>query len=352
MSRVVHRGGVTQRGAVTLIAVILLITVVTFSALVAALYTNTGVTDTLSQDNSIAALFLATTGLENANYNLSVSSTCSNAGVGTGTTVYGRGSFEIVSGTPSGSLCQITTRGTIGSVMRTIQADVRAGSGGGAPTFGNVASNNANSGSITINRPAGTVSGSLLLAQIAVRGGTTQTITAPAGWTLVPTNGRVNSGVTLAQAIYYRIAGAAEPASYQWTFSSSARSTGIILRYSGTHATTPINVSDGLAAGSGTVITAPTVTTTVANTRLVAFFSHANSAGSLTTPAGMTSRSNGNSGGGVNGIKRRATDQAIAAIGATGNKTSTASNSAARAGHLVALRPTATVTSVVTWQEP
>src|SRR5262245_16047512 len=69
--------------------------------------------------------------------------------------------------------------------------------------------NGTNSG-VTINVPAGTAQNDVMVASITVRPNTV-TITAPAGWTLVR---RVNQTTGNAQslAVYYRVAGAAEPA--------------------------------------------------------------------------------------------------------------------------------------------
>src|SRR5712692_8619745 len=51
---------------------------------------------------------------------------------------------------------------------------------------------------VTVSMPTGILAGDLLIAQIAVRGGSTTTITPPAGWSLIL---RTNSGGSIAQAI-------------------------------------------------------------------------------------------------------------------------------------------------------
>src|SRR5438105_8885479 len=98
MSQIMANARFAQRGAVTLIAVILMITVITFAALTAGLYVNSNMSDTLQQDDSVAALFLAESGLEAGVKNYAVSGTCDNTNVGaTGATPsLGRGTFEIV----------------------------------------------------------------------------------------------------------------------------------------------------------------------------------------------------------------------------------------------------------------
>jgi hypothetical protein len=75
---------------------------------------------------------------------------------------------------------------------------------------GAAATGNGGATTLSIAKPAGVVAGDVLVAQIAVRGGTGTTITAPGGWTSVR---RENRLTTIAQAIYYRVAGTLEPTS-------------------------------------------------------------------------------------------------------------------------------------------
>ena len=248
-----------QCGAVTLIAVILLITVVTFSALVAALYTNTGVNDTLNQDDSTAALFLAETGLENAAYNFSASGTCDSAGVGVGTTNYGRGSFEIVSGVTSGLYCQITTYGIIGSVRRTAQADVQPGGGAIAAAVSSTSppwsTFNATAVSWSYNVPA-TGSNRLLVVGISWRADAGQTVS------LVRYNGvnmtlgagpvtRTSAGTSISTATYYLVNPATGANNVTFTVSGSG-SRGIVgaAVFSGVDQTTPRDNTAATASGA------------------------------------------------------------------------------------------------------
>jgi hypothetical protein len=67
--------------------------------------------------------------------------------------------------------------------------------------------------SINATRPAGTLADDVMVAAIAVRGGTGTTITPPLGWTLVR---RTDSTTTISQAIYWKLAGTpgADPGPY------------------------------------------------------------------------------------------------------------------------------------------
>ena len=84
----------------------------------------------------------------------------------------------------------------------TYRASTTANNGGGANT-------------LAIARPAGTVANDVLLAKVTFYG---NTITPPAGWTLIR---RTDVMTAAGQAVYYRVAAGAAPASYTWNFGSS-----------------------------------------------------------------------------------------------------------------------------------
>jgi hypothetical protein len=145
---------------------------------------------------------------------------------------------------------------------------------------------NGSATSITINRPAGTQKGDVLVAVIAVVPSTTA-ITAPAGWTLVDRQTNTN-GSSNALAVYYKVASAAEPASYTWTFSANNGNAGGIMAFSGVDNQNPVDVAAGqLTTSASTSIAAPSVTTTVADTMIVTGHEYASSR-RWTPPAGMT----------------------------------------------------------------
>ena len=128
--------------------------------------------------------------------------------------------------------------------------------------------------SITVSKPSGVTTNDVLLGMVSVRSG--PTITPPSGWTLVRSD--VN-GTSLTQAVYRKVAGGSEPSSYSWTFDGPVSAVvGTIVAYSGVNTGTPVDVSGGQANASSTSVTAPSVTTTVANDMVVGFF------GTSTTP--------------------------------------------------------------------
>jgi hypothetical protein len=197
--------------------------------------------------------------------------------------------------------------------------------------------------SITINKPAGTILNDVMIASIGFSPNTLAITTPPAGWTLVNrvdnTNANANS-----LAVYRLAAGAAEPASYTWTFSAAGYLAGGILTFSGVDTTTPVDVENGNCTQQGSCATAtlshatPSVTTTVINTMLVTSYTYS-SAGTW-APTGMTEAvdvQHGNQSLGVNYVLQ-------AAAGATGNKTANASTQAdVGNAHILALRPAGSV---------
>ncbi len=190
---------------------------------------------------------------------------------------------------------------------------------------------------LTIAKPTGTVSGDVMIAAIGVRPNTA-VITPPSGWTLIRRTDQA-SGAANSQAIYRKVAGESEPASYSWTFNTSTGSAGGIMTFWGVSTTSPINVENGQATSSALTHSTPSVTTTIDNTLLVTAHSFS-SAATWTAPTGMTeavdvaSRAVPNAAG--LSLEMSYVGQPVA--GATGTKTATASNDAdAGVAHILAL---------------
>jgi hypothetical protein len=208
-------------------------------------------------------------------------------------------------------------------------------------TFRGGASAGAASGtlSLTISKPSGTVEGDVMIASIAVRPDTA-VITAPANWTLVRRVDNANPNAN-SLAVYYKVAGASEPADYTWTFSTSTGSAGGIQSFLGADQGNPINVENGQNTASGLTHATPSVITTVNNTMLVT--SHAfTSSATWTPPGGMTEVFDvaSETVPAASGISIEGNCVIQAAAGATGAKTATASNDADVGNtHILALKP-------------
>jgi hypothetical protein len=92
------------------------------------------------------------------------------------------------------------------------------------------------------------------------------TITPPAGWTLVL---RQDSQSAISTASYVKVAGATEPASYTWSFGSANEASGGIASYSGVNTTTPVDASYAQYNFETSNVDNAGVTTTMANDMLI-----------------------------------------------------------------------------------
>lgn len=120
----------SARGAVNLIVVVVLLTIIGVGLTLGSRMVASSVGDSTAEDSSVAALYLAESGMEAAVANLGASNACTPAGVGVaGAVNFGRGTYTIQSATAAAPLCQIVVVGAIGNVRRTIQAGVAFGGG-------------------------------------------------------------------------------------------------------------------------------------------------------------------------------------------------------------------------------
>jgi hypothetical protein len=209
---------------------------------------------------------------------------------------------------------------------------------GGAPPaitlLGASSAANPTGTSLTIDRPAGVTAGSVLLAGIDVRG--SPTIVPPAGWTLV----RADQNPTLMkQAVYVRVVGGEEPASYTWSFSNIQAAAGGITAYSGVAVDAPVDAHSGLVtATTSAAITAPSITTSSNGAAVVAFFGVTGST-SVTPPLGTVERWDLASNAGTYKITSAGATLGQDVAGSTGDLVASAANAGRSIGQLVALRP-------------
>ncbi|MGH2477889.1 MAG: Ig-like domain-containing protein, partial [Candidatus Limnocylindrales bacterium] len=203
------------------------------------------------------------------------------------------------------------------------------------PAFrGATSAANVTATTLVLPRPAATVAGDVLLANIAARGN--PSFSGPAGWTLV----RVDiSGSTVRQAVFVHVAGGSEPASYTFTMTKSESAAGGIVAYSGVDTANPIDVHGGQTNASSTSMTAPSITTTGPNRLLVAFFGTATLTSQI-APAGMTERfDEAVPSSNKYKVTAGAHDELLAGAGSTGSRVALSANSSINIGQLVALNP-------------
>ena len=208
-------------------------------------------------------------------------------------------------------------------------------SGGPSSGFRSATSATASGASLTLARPAGVAANDLLVAVIDVLAN--PTVTAPSGWTLARSD-TIASGTHMRQALYTRVATAAEAGAYTWTFSTADPAAGAVADYVGVQVANAVDATSGQTTVNGTTLTAPSVTTTAANDILVAAFAISDT-GTLSAPTGMTQRvSVSLAGQPGTRVTDDVADAGLGAAGSTGTRTVKLAASASGIGELLALR--------------
>ena len=118
---------------------------------------------------------------------------------------------------------------------------------------------------LSIAAPAGAANGKLLIAAIAVDGAVAPTLVAPAGWQLLSA---LDSNSQVSMAVWWRIATAAEPASYAFSWTGSEEAYGWVMRFAGADVMAPINAY-ATSAGTGSTPQCPAVTPTEGYTMIL-----------------------------------------------------------------------------------
>lgn len=195
---------------------------------------------------------------------------------------------------------------------------------------GNVQTNSGSSvTSLSITAPSSASSGDLLVMAFAT--GSTRTLTAT-GWTSI--GSIANSFFGFEAEMFWRTHDGSGSYSVSWT--TAADTVGTICLVTGADTSSPVDVSATYDSGltSATAQTAPTVTTTVADTLLLNFYC----AGSSRTWVPASSQTE------VSDVSQTTcsaelTKLAVASSGATGTKTSTCSSSTQWVSMSVAIKP-------------
>ena len=199
------------------------------------------------------------------------------------------------------------------------------------------ASASSDTTSINVSKPSGTVQGDLLIANFVSDG--SSTLSAPGGWTLVEGGGVNPVDNTPSFGVWYKIAGASEPSNYTFTSSASEELYIAVLRYTGHDPSAPINASDIANSSGSTTPTAPTVTTTVDNCKILRVFGADDDDDPYVSPGGHTERYNGQSGGGYGTCGGAGADTDQASAGATGTAAFSQQNSEEWRAVTVAIAP-------------
>ena len=207
---------------------------------------------------------------------------------------------------------------------------------------------NSTSGSLTLSAPAGTAADDIPIAHVTNRYDDSHPLTAPSGWVLLDRESNGSGANQVTSAVYWRRGTASEPASATFTLTggSGVGMVGGVVAYTGVDVTTPLNAS-ATVVGSGLTVTTPSLTTTVPGTRVIHLVTKLREAQPV--PSGSTQRwrllspTSGDNQGSTGG------DEAIAASGATGTRSSTGTLDTAWIVHTGALEPAVVPSASLTW---
>ena len=193
--------------------------------------------------------------------------------------------------------------------------------------------------SLVLDLPAGVQAGDVLLAHIACRLPNSQTLTAPAGWTLIGgAGGNASSGI--GQWAYYHVAGSSEPASYTFTWSAqpTGENGGAMSAWIGVDNSNPVDASAISGQVDSTSITAPSISPTGSSDLLVCLYAHENSStNTQTLPANLTSGYSEDTGGYSPGFLLGY--RQLSASGATGTQVATLATADYNTGTSIAFAP-------------
>jgi hypothetical protein len=167
-----------------------------------------------------------------------------------------------------------------------------------------------------VTKPAGTATGDVMLACVSATGGTAAQVGTPTGgatWSLLDS---LDAGVDgLHTKIFWKVAGASEPANYAFPLNASIFFAYIaILALSGAAGTEPLHASG--TAGTGAIVTTPTLTPSAADDLEVRFAAASGEDG-WTAPATYTLRAD------LGGLA--VATKALSSASATGTQNFTAS---------------------------
>ena len=178
------------------------------------------------------------------------------------------------------------------------------------------------------------------------------TITTPTDWTLVS-----NDVIASTRRIYIfsRVHDENDPSSYTFTFSAGSNYSMVQVALQGYATADPIDVGPTADsnATSGTTLTAPSVTTTVAEALFLTFFASINNqtSNTLSTPSGMT-LVQAQTGNGTVGHSALLSREDRASAGSTGTRTSTSGQSAPWGAVSLAIAPQSATTGVLASSTP
>lgn len=242
--------------------------------------------------------------------------------------------------TPGTYTVSLTVTNASGTDTRTRNGLVVAGRAGAGIVAGESTSTHAATAvsAVTLDRPAGTVVGDVLVATISadLNPSVTQ---VPTGWTAMVNGLSVNSSGSSGARLYsyYKVVTSSEPASYTWSLSAARKWGGGVTAYRGVDTATPLDSSVVTAVNTtytATALTLPSITTASGGAMLVGGLALDSANPAVSAPSGWVEQWE-SAGGQV--AEHASGTQAEA--GATGPATWTLSGTRAVGGWRAALRP-------------
>lgn len=198
---------------------------------------------------------------------------------------------------------------------------------------------------VSCSKPAGMVNGDLMIAAVAFVGGSSKSITPPSGWREFQ---RENEGV-VGVALFRKTVGSSEPATYKWAFTNATQANVNIVALSSASSDFTEYVFASTSAGSGTAIRHPAISVEVVDGTLLTFAAASNGT-DITPPGGYTEATQD-----VYASSAIVLESAYSlhpALGDTGEKTSTNTNSATWIGLHLYVPSTATNDAVFAGETP
>lgn len=204
------------------------------------------------------------------------------------------------------------------------------------------APNNA-AGQLTLNRPFAAQPGDVLIAQVTFHTHSfTGGIGRPSGWNTVRVD---QDGEHVIEGVFWRLAGASEPASYTFTNQSgdtTQQAAGVLAAYDNVDPAVPVvDSASTLSVTAGSTITTPSVTGVTGGRLVTAIGVYGNDQGPVTPPGSMTERGEVTevSESAVVEVLSELADQPTTSNGATGTRDFGVPNSFTWVATAITLRP-------------
>lgn len=249
-----YRGdGNNQRGVVSVMTVVLLAVVVMLVLLLSMRVSTTGVNDSLNEGDSVAALFLAESGLENATQRLNAATAACDVSLAGTISGIGSGGFSIQGGFNTdydnvtvlpANQCRVLVTGTVtaSNVSRTIQGIVETGGASGISLDNTDSRDRNNQSSVSWNFTTAGVN-RLLLVGISLRRNNSQTVSSVTyGGVALTFIGAIDSDPQVRVEMWYLPGPALGSNSLSVNLSGNSRFVAGVVSFNGVDQTTPLEL--------------------------------------------------------------------------------------------------------------